>query len=122
MIANLTDEQIREMLAKLEDEQGTKVKKVKFAPFEEASVVSDQPDFALFDGIKVELLVELSNAEMTVRELLELEEEHVIKLDKLAGEPVDLKFNGEGFAKGEVVIINEAFGVRISNLMDHNDD
>ena len=117
---NLNDQQIREMLAELNDE-ATEVRKIKFASFDDMSrPYAAEPDLNLFQNLRIDIKVELSNTNMCLREVLNLEDGHVIRLNKLAGEPVDVKFNEEIFAKGEVVIINEVFGIRISSLVADN--
>ncbi|HHU31410.1 MAG TPA: flagellar motor switch phosphatase FliY, partial [Clostridia bacterium] len=53
----------------------------------------------------------------TVREILELVEGSIIELDRVAGDPVDVYVNGLKFASGEIVVINETYGVRINDLV-----
>ena len=55
---------------------------------------------------------------MKIKEILNLGPGKIIELDKLAGEPVDLLVNGKLLAKGEVVVVDENFGVRITELID----
>ena len=54
--------------------------------------------------------------ERTIKEVLELTNGSIVELDKLAGEPVDIQVNGKFLAKGEVVVIDENFGVRITEI------
>jgi flagellar motor switch protein FliN/FliY len=61
--------------------------------------------------------VELGRSRMTIREVLALGPGSVIELDKLAGEPADLLVNGKPLARGEVVVIDESFGIRITEIM-----
>ncbi len=111
------------MLSRLEEnDHQTEIRKVKFTSFEDAGTYASEPDFHVFDGLKVNMVVELSSTFMTLRELLSMEEGHLICLEKVAGEPVDVRFNGEVFAKGEVVVINEVFGIRISSLIGNNNE
>ncbi len=63
--------------------------------------------------------VEIGRARMTISELLQLGVGSVIELDKMAGEPVDILINDKIMAKGEVVVIDESFGVRIISLIGH---
>lgn len=60
--------------------------------------------------------VELGSTHLSVREILDLDEETVVQLDCLAGDPVDIGLNGVIFAQGEVVVINDVFGVRVTEL------
>jgi flagellar motor switch protein FliN/FliY len=55
---------------------------------------------------------------MTIAEILELGTGSIVELDKLAGEPVDILVNNKPLAKGEVVVLDENFGVRITSLVD----
>ncbi|MEW6624290.1 MAG: FliM/FliN family flagellar motor switch protein [Bacillota bacterium] len=120
-LANISEEQIRSMLNGMADNR-TQIRKVKLAPFTANGVYSSQPDMKVFQGLKIDIFVELSNTTMTLREVLSLEEGHLISLEKLAGEPVDVKFDGEAFAKGEVVVINELFGIRITSLIENGSE
>jgi flagellar motor switch protein FliN/FliY len=65
--------------------------------------------------------VELGRKEMTVSELTELKEQEVIELDKLAGEPFDVRVNGRLFATGEVVVVTDLMAVRITSLNPNPD-
>lgn len=56
-------------------------------------------------------------APKTIKEILELSSGSIVELDKLAGEPVDIFVNGKFLAKGEVVVIDENFGVRITDIV-----
>lgn len=65
--------------------------------------------------------VELGRKQMQIKEILELGPGKIIELEKLAGEPVDLLVNGKLLARGEVVVVDENFGVRITELVDPKD-
>jgi flagellar motor switch protein FliN/FliY len=65
--------------------------------------------------------VELGRTKKYIKELLGLGEGSIIELDKLAGEPVDLLVNGKLIAKGEVVVIDENFGVRVTDIVSSID-
>jgi len=68
--------------------------------------------------VNMGLTVELGRTKKFVKDVLSLGEGSIVELDKLAGEPVDLLVNGKLIAKGEVVIIDENFGVRIIDIID----
>jgi len=70
----------------------------------------------LFD-IPLRVTVELGRTKMTLKEILELSVGSLIELDKLTGEPVDILVNGKLIARGEVVVIDENFGVRITDII-----
>jgi flagellar motor switch protein FliN/FliY len=61
--------------------------------------------------------IELARTQLFIKEVLELEVGSIIEFDKLAGETVDLLVNDKKFAEGEVVVIDEHFGIRITNLV-----
>jgi len=71
--------------------------------------------------ISLPIIIELGRAKMLIREVLDLGPGSVIELDKLSGEPVDLYVNDKKFARGEVVVIEENFGVRITELIKVED-
>ena len=71
----------------------------------------------LLNNVEMEVTAELGRTRMTVRELLALTPGVVVELDKSAGSPIDLFVNGTLIAHGEVVVIDEEFGVRISAIV-----
>jgi flagellar motor switch protein FliN/FliY len=70
------------------------------------------------NSIRVPVEVVLGSVELTVEELSRISEGTLIELDRLAGEPVELKAAGKTIAKGEVVVIDENFGMRVSSIAD----
>ncbi|NUM47356.1 MAG: flagellar motor switch protein FliN [Anaerolineales bacterium] len=71
----------------------------------------------LLIDIPVQISVELGRTQMTVRQVLELERGSVIELERVAGDPVDVFVNGSLIAVGEVVVVDDRFGIRISSLV-----
>lgn len=71
--------------------------------------------------IPLEVTVELGRTQRSVKEILEMSSGSIIELDKLAGEPVDILVNNRYIAKGEVVVIDENFGVRITDILSQAD-
>lgn len=67
--------------------------------------------------ISLPVNLELGKKHMTLRDLMALSKGTIVKLDKLAGEPVDLVINGKALAKGEVAVIDENFAVRVVTLL-----
>ena len=65
----------------------------------------------------MQVTVELGRTKKSIKEILELSNGSIVELDKLAGEPVDIHVNGKLLAKGEVVVIDENFGVRITDIV-----
>jgi flagellar motor switch protein FliN len=81
-----------------------------------AGVGPSGSDLSLVLDVPVELAVELGRTRMTIRETMALTPGSVIVLDRTAGEPVDLLVNGKRIARGEVVAIDEEFGLRITEV------
>jgi flagellar motor switch protein FliN/FliY len=67
--------------------------------------------------VSVTLALEVGRARMPVRELLQLAPGAVVELDRLAGEPLDVLVNGVRIARGEVVVVNEKFGIRLTDVV-----
>lgn len=74
-------------------------------------------DLAPLSDVPVELAVEIGRARMTIGETLSLAPGSIVTLDRLAGEPVDLLVNGRTIARGEVVVIGEEFGFRVTQVL-----
>jgi flagellar motor switch protein FliN/FliY len=74
-------------------------------------------DLRRLSDVPVDLTVEIGRARMTVGETLELRHGSIITLNRMAGEPVDLLVNGTPIARGEVVVIDEQFGLRITDVL-----
>ena len=72
----------------------------------------------ILENIEVTLSIEVGRTEMTIRDLLRLNEGSVIELDRLAGEPLDIFVNGAIIAKGEVVMVGERYGIRLTDIVD----
>ena len=78
---------------------------------------SSQKDISLINDISLELTVRLGKTEMPIKDILDLAPGSVIELDRLAGEAVDLLANGKIIARGEVVVIDENFGFRVTDII-----
>ena len=84
----------------------------------ESSFRPDLPDdLSLVLDVPVELAVEIGRTTMTIRETLAIGPGSIVSLNKMAGEPVDLLVNGKRVARGEVVAIDEEFGLRITHVV-----
>lgn len=77
------------------------------------NMTEEQRKLTLLSRIPVTLTLEVASVEISLAELMNVNNESVIELDKLAGEPLDIKVNGILFGKAEVVVINERYGLRI---------
>jgi flagellar motor switch protein FliN/FliY len=67
--------------------------------------------------VALQVSVEVGRARMTINDLLQMGPGSVVELEKLAGEPLDIFINGKAVARGEAVIVNEKFGVRLTDIM-----
>lgn len=94
------------------------VQPVQFSPLHSQLPTKDLTNLNLIMDVPLQVTVELGKAKKTIRDILELGPGSVIELDKLAGEPVDILVNGKLLAKGEVVVIDENFGVRITDIVN----
>ncbi len=79
---------------------------------------TDSEKMRVLENIEVEMSIEVGRAEITISDLLRLNEGSVVELDRLAGEPLDILVNGTMIAKGEVVMVGERFGIRFSDIVD----
>jgi flagellar motor switch protein FliN/FliY len=76
-----------------------------------------QDDLQRLHDVPVELAVEIGRTSMTIGETLALGPGSIVALNRLAGEPVDLLVNGRPIARGEVVVVDEEFGLRITEIV-----
>ncbi|HEY9745972.1 MAG TPA: flagellar motor switch phosphatase FliY [Oculatellaceae cyanobacterium] len=95
------------------------VRPVQFSAFDNQPSVfgEENKNLELVMDITLNLTVELGRTELSIKEVLELTRGSVIELDRVAGEPVDLMANGKLIAKGEVVVIEDNFGLRITSIV-----
>lgn len=99
------------------------VRPVEFSSFDSQPMVfgEENKNLALVMDVTLSLTVELGKTEVTIKDVLELTRGSVIELDRVAGEPVDLLANGKLIAKGEVVVIEDNFGLRITSIVSPAD-
>ena len=96
----------------------TAVHPVQFMPLTADMAVADRAHgIELLMDVALEVSVELGRSHMPIGDILALRTGSVIELDKLAGEPVDVSVNGTLIARGEVVVVDEKFGVRITEVV-----
>ncbi|MBK8970147.1 MAG: flagellar motor switch protein FliN [Hahellaceae bacterium] len=79
--------------------------------------VPGAPDLDVILDIPVTISMEVGNTQIAIRNLLQLNQGSVIELDRLAGEPLDVLVNGTLIAHGEVVMVNEKFGIRLTDVI-----
>jgi flagellar motor switch protein FliN len=83
---------------------------------------SSEPDLSRLSDIPMELSVEIGRTHMTVGETLELGVGSVVTLEREAGQPVDLLVNGTAIARGEVIVVDEQYGLRVTEILDSQQD
>lgn len=93
------------------------VQALQFPNLQMASNSPEQGNIGLIMDVQMEMTVELGRTKKTIKDILSIGEGTIIELDKLAGEPVDILVNHKPIAKGEVVVIDENFGVRVTEIL-----
>jgi len=114
----MTNEEIQELLQPLhEGPAPTTVRKVRFTEFklpDDGRPVKTALEY--LDDVRVELAAELGAATLKVREILGLQKDSLIELNRVAGDAIDLLVNDQKFARGEVLVINDRFVIRINQV------
>ena len=93
------------------------VQSAQFTPLSTAPVQVNDANIGLILDVPLQVNVELGRTKKSIKDILDLTKGSIVELDKLAGEPVDIMVNGKYLAKGEVVVIDENFGVRITEIV-----
>ena len=83
----------------------------------EKNKITNNPELEVILDIPVTISMEVGRTSITIRNLLQLNQGSVIELDRLAGEPLDVLVNGTLIAHGEVVVVNEKFGIRMTDVI-----
>ena len=95
------------------------IQPASFTPFStDVSAMQSQENIALIKDVPLEVSVELGRTSKAISDILDFAPGTIIELDKIAGEPVDVLVNGKLVAKGEVVVIEENFGVRVTEIIN----
>ncbi len=97
------------------------VQSVQFSPLQTMTDSHMPQNIGLILDVPLDVSVELGKTRKTIKEVLDLTQGSIIQLEKLAGEPVDLLVNGKLIAKGEVVVIDENYGIRITTILSPMD-
>ena len=93
------------------------VQQAQFQDFDINAVMQQKENIDLIMDVPLEVTVELGRTHKPIKEILEFAPGTIIELKKLAGEPIDVLVNGKNVAKGEVVVIDENFGIRITDII-----
>jgi len=83
----------------------------------DAAGTGGKQDISFLLDIPLEVTVELGRNRMLIKDLLQLNQGSVIELEKIAGEPMDILVNNKLVARGEVVVVNEKFGIRLTDII-----
>jgi flagellar motor switch protein FliN len=86
-----------------------------------AGAAGQEMNLNLILDVAVTLALEVGRVKMSVRDLLQLAPGAVVELDRLAGEPLDVLVNGVRIARGEVVVVNEKFGIRLTDVVSETE-
>ncbi|MBR1597458.1 MAG: flagellar motor switch phosphatase FliY [Lachnospiraceae bacterium] len=98
--------------------QDVNAQPVQFQPFNMGiNPITQQENIDLIMDVPLEVTVELGRTSKSIKEILEFSPGTIIELDKIAGEPIDVLVNGKLVAKGEVVVIEESFGIRVTDII-----
>jgi flagellar motor switch protein FliN/FliY len=113
---------MREQLDEEEADQAAFDENVEPAPIKELSAdpvkpSSEDVNLGVILDIPVDLSMEIGRTKISIRNLLQLNQGSVVELDRLAGEPLDVMVNGTLIAHGEVVVVNERFGIRLTDVV-----
>ncbi len=100
----------------MSDEQVTKPE-FENLQSEGSKLIQDNPDLVVILDIPVTISLEVGRASISIRNLLELNQGSVVELDRLAGEPLDVLVNGTLLAHAEVVVVNDKFGIRFTDVI-----
>jgi flagellar motor switch protein FliN/FliY len=93
------------------------VRNHSLSPLTGAPVSGEGTNIDLLMDVSVPVVAQLGSTEVRIREILRMAPGSIIELDKLVGEPVDLLVRGQVFAQGEVVVVDDTFGVRITQIV-----
>ena len=97
--------------------QNENVKEHEFDNLKDENKQQDSRDIDFLLDIPVEIAVQLGTSKMLIKDLLQLGQGSVVELEKLAGEPMEILANNRLIARGEVVVVNEKFGVRLTDII-----
>ena len=101
--------------------QPVNVQPAQFQSFSAGNLGNYSPEnIGLIMDVPLQVTVELGRTTKSISDILDFSPGKIIELDKLAGEPIDILVNGKNVAKGEVVVIEESFGVRITEIISNH--
>lgn len=117
---HLSDDELSRLVGELLQDPSSGVKSASVPAFEEVSTktAGDNTNVERLMDVALNVRVELGRTMMYVEDILHLAEGAVVQLDKMAGDPVDVIVNGRLVARGEILVLNDNFCVRITEIVD----
>ena len=100
------------------DAATTEVRRAQFQPLQVGAAAENRDNIGLLMDVVVTMTVELGGASVPLRDALKLGPGSVVRLERALGEPVDILINRELVGRGEVVVVDDRFGIRITELLD----
>ena len=107
-----------DMAAASADLADAAIQPVAFGQLGQGELAADKQNLDLLLDVEIPISVEVGRAQMSLEEVLKLVPGSVIALDKKAEEPVDLRVNGKLVARGEVVLVDDVYGLRVTQIVD----
>lgn len=101
----------------LEEQADSEAKAASFGEIQDESIPGSDVQLDVVLDIPVNISMEIGRTKISIRNLLQLNQGSVVELDRLAGEPMDVLVNGTLIARGEVVVVNEKFGIRLTDII-----
>ena len=108
-------------MGKTPEETTLEVQSADFAELDSSSDETSENKIDMLLEVELDVTIELGRKKMSIQEVLQLGKGSVIELTKLAGEPVDIYVNQKQLAKGEVVVVDENFAIRITTLIEKSE-
>ena len=108
-------------MGKTPEETTLEVQSADFAELDSSSDETSENKIDMLLEVELDVTIELGRKKMSIQEVLQLGKGSVIELSKLAGEPVDIYVNQKQLAKGEVVVVDENFAIRITTLVEKSE-
>jgi flagellar motor switch protein FliN/FliY len=105
------------LLDDVQAQSGGGAQGVELDELKDESIPISDPKLDVILDIPVNLTMEVGGTEIAIRNLLQLSQGSVIELDRVAGEPLDVKVNGTLIAHGEVVVVNDRYGIRLTDVI-----
>ncbi|MFI5303804.1 MAG: flagellar motor switch protein FliN [Nitrospiria bacterium] len=100
-----------------EKKAGAEIKPASFSPVQDKKAGDSMKNIDFILDVPLKINVHLGSARMVIKDLLQLGQGSVIELEKLAGEPMDVMIGDKLIARGEVVVVNDKFGIRLTDIV-----